>query len=60
VGHRGAFGEGKAARAQDCLCRQAEGYERFADEVAEGLVSRTSAGFASISRRADANSADAA
>jgi acyl-[acyl-carrier-protein] desaturase len=51
---------GKAARAQDYLCQQAERYRRFADEIGEGLVARSSAGFAWIHRPADANSADAA
>jgi acyl-[acyl-carrier protein] desaturase len=67
IGHlMGAWGiaglsvTGKAARAQDYLCRQAERYERHADEIAEGLVSRPSVGFAWIHRPADAISADVA
>ena len=36
VAHRSL--SGKAARAQDYLCQQAEKYQRFADEVAENLA----------------------
>ena len=49
---------GKAARAQDYVCRQAERYERFADEIAEGLVNRPSAGFAWIHRPGDPTSGE--
>jgi acyl-[acyl-carrier-protein] desaturase len=38
VSHRSL--SGKAARAQDYLCQQAEKYQRFADEVAETLAKR--------------------
>ncbi|WP_435011912.1 acyl-ACP desaturase (plasmid) [Tundrisphaera lichenicola] len=51
---------GKAARAQDYLCGQAERYERFADEVAEGLLGRPSAEFGWIRRPGESASADAA
>ena len=51
---------GKAARAQDYVCGQAERYERFADEVAEGLMDRPAAGFGWIGRPGDSTSADAA
>jgi acyl-[acyl-carrier protein] desaturase len=39
---------GKAARAQDYLCRQAEKYELHADEIAEALTSRPRVPFAWI------------
>ena len=51
---------GKAARAQDYVCGQAERYERFADEVAEAVMSRPAAGFGWISRPGDSTTADAA
>jgi acyl-[acyl-carrier-protein] desaturase len=51
---------GKAARAQDYVCQQAERYERHADEIAEGMASRPSTGFAWIHHQAKTNAADAA
>jgi acyl-[acyl-carrier-protein] desaturase len=51
---------GKAARAQDYVCGQAERYDRFADEVAEAVLSRPAAGFGWISRPGDSTAADAA
>jgi acyl-[acyl-carrier-protein] desaturase len=38
VAHRSL--SGKAARAQDYLCQQAEKYRRFADEIADAVASR--------------------
>jgi acyl-[acyl-carrier-protein] desaturase len=51
---------GKAARAQDYLCGQAERYERFADEAAEGLMNRPAVGFGWIRHPVESTSADAA
>ena len=44
VAHRSL--SGKAAKAQDYLCQQAEKYRRFADEIAEALAKRPPARFA--------------
>jgi acyl-[acyl-carrier-protein] desaturase len=46
VAHRSL--SGKAAKAQDYLCQQAEKYRRFADEVAEALAKKPPARFAWI------------
>ena len=37
---------GKAARAQDYLCQQAERYERYADEMADTLTAQDPVSFA--------------
>jgi acyl-[acyl-carrier-protein] desaturase len=42
---------GKAAKAQDWLCRQAERYAKFADEVAEGLAAKPAVAFSWIHDR---------
>jgi acyl-[acyl-carrier-protein] desaturase len=44
VAHRSLAG--KAAKAQDYLCQQAEKYQRFADEVADALAKRPRTRFA--------------
>ncbi len=41
---------GKAAKAQDYLCQQAEKYERFADEIAETLGKQAPVAFAWLGR----------
>ncbi len=47
---------GKAARAQDYLCRQAERYERFADEIAGSLARQPATPFPWIRGSADGES----
>ena len=46
---------GKAAKAQDYLCQQAEKFERYADEVAENLAKAPSVSFAWLGNRPPAN-----
>ena len=41
---------GKAAKAQDYHCRQAEKFERFADEIAASLASQPTVRFAWLDR----------
>ena len=43
VAHRSL--SGKAAKAQDYLCQQAEKYQRLADEITEGLAKKPPARF---------------
>ncbi len=44
---------GKAAKAQDYLCQQAEKYERFADEIAETLANQPIVPFAWLRQGSD-------